>query len=667
MKLLTILRKNFRLLFRSKSSAFVVFIGPLLIIALILITFSFSPNVALSVGLSNADQAGTGSFTDSLTSGGYETVTYFDLAQCINDVKLGTINLCLDFPDEFGSTDGTTKQVEFYIDQSRINIVESIIFAISTNIDTKSEEITLSKTKNILNSIGASIDTILDEQGASTASIDGGIRSGTASITSSSDKISDSVEGVSIDATLMITQITELREKTEELKGETEDLISAADSASCCGSALSGINEIFEDDNELVEENLVLLETAINGLGDANEALDLSDKESALIQEKVATVSSLIADMRVSLESINGEALSIKDLSKESIENPFEIKVNEVVANSNRSLFIFPYYIMLMVLFVGMMLSSNLVVMEKESLAFFRNFSSPTSEGMHIFARFLSNFIIVAGQLSVVLLSVFYFIKIPILNNVFVSLVILLMSMTFFIFLGYLLGYTFKTQEGITIGFISLGGIFAFLSNLILPVESFPIFAQKVLLFNPYMLCSELLKKSILFGASFGTLKVELLLLLAYTIIVVILGFTLQRLSFNRFFINSKTRNAMRRPHITKDKYFKLEDETFLKTLEDLVKALRKMNQEDLNTYVSPKNNEFSIWVLDAFKNKKLARALRKAPGRESMIDILEYFLSQKTVAREPLMTKRWFKLTLAITAGVIVLAMIITIIFLIF
>lgn len=123
----------------------------------------------------------------------------------------------------------------------------------------------------------------------------------------------------------------------------------------------------------------------------------------------------------------------------------------------------------------------------------------------------------------------------------------------------------------------------------------------------------------------------------------------------------------MKRPHITKDKFFRLENDTILKSLPDLVKALRKMSQEDLNTYVSPKNNEFSIWVSDAFKKKKLARALRKCAGKESMIDTLEYFLSQKTIAHEPLMTKRWFKIALISTVTAVIIGLIITILILIF
>ncbi|MBU1111195.1 MAG: ABC transporter permease, partial [Nanoarchaeota archaeon] len=473
MKLLTILLKNFRLLFRSKSSAFAVVIGPLLIIALIMMAFSGTDDYTISVGVVGAGQEGlSADFVEQLETDQYEVITYYSLAQCIEDVKMSTINLCLNFPENFESDEPTvtieevitepvngtnetnsttiatisnTKSVEFYVDQSRINIVESIIFALSSNIDATSEDITLSKTLNVLNSMNNSAEEILEKQGSSSTAIADTVKPGIEIITENSEDISsENVNSETIDADLIDDADTDASTAETSyiaLYTKVDDLMDAIGdcSAQPFVDECEDLDDILSTKNTEITSAINSLQSVLSSLEtdieNANENLEASDEAlerirtaSQEVEDEIAAINTEINNIDQNLAVIKEEAENIQSLSAQDIENPFEITVNEIVSASNRSQFMFPYYLMVLILFVGMMLSSNLIVMEKESLAFFRNFCTPTSEISHLVARFITNFIVLAVQVSVVLTAVYFLLDIPVMANYSVTLTILAIS-----------------------------------------------------------------------------------------------------------------------------------------------------------------------------------------------------------------------------------------------
>ena len=283
----------------------------------------------------------------------------------------------------------------------------------------------------------------------------------------------------------------------------------------------------------------------------------------------------------------------------------------------------FPYFLTLIILFVGIMLSSTLVVMEKKSKAFFKTFTTPTSGMYHLIGGYLTNITILFGQLAVILGASFYYLKIALFDNIGVTLVILALSVTFFVLLGTLIGHVFRSQEGTTIASISVGTLFLFLSNVVLPVESFPTIIRKIISSTPYMLSAELIKQSVLFNVGFGELSQELILLSSYVVIVAVLVLVFRKLSYTRFFEGSANRKTLRKPHVTKDNSFRFNDGSIARNKKDLLSVLKRMNNDEFYDYVDKKNNELALWLKDTFKDKKTAHQLKKAKSREEAVAVL--------------------------------------------
>jgi len=115
------------------------------------------------------------------------------------------------------------------------------------------------------------------------------------------------------------------------------------------------------------------------------------------------------------------------------------------------------------------------------------------------------------------------------LSTLKVTIPILLLITTFFTLIGMLIGYLFTSEETSTLAAISIGSIFLFLSNLIVPIESMPPAVQEIAQFNPFVLSEGILKKAIIFKAELSTLVPDVYYLLGASVVLFILIFILQK------------------------------------------------------------------------------------------------------------------------------------------
>ena len=634
MKLWKIIQKNFKVLFRSKSSAFVVLVGPLLIIGLIALALSNTGEFSINVGAVTTDMEGmTGQFIEQLEHNDYRVINFDNLDECIKQIKLRTTNLCIKFPANFILDNEKTYKVEFHVDQSRLNVVDTIKSAVLSTITVKTDEITLELTNKLIDTIN-----IADEEATKTAELLNELEVSTISANKKVDsigdkgkeaaedvetgiennnKVSPAIDRLNTAATKLLTDLDKLLDSAEGLETKPSKTSEVRNEEKNLSKILPAEVTIIKDSSAKLKSSLAGLQTSIT----SGEGIQGAAEK---VQADLIVITKNIAAAKTSIQKIQSEVDSIEISSATSIVNPFTIEVNPILSTSNKGTLLFPYFLTLVILFVGIMLSSTLVIFEKKSRAFFRTFTTPTSELSHLLAGYITNFAVLVVQLLVVCVGALYYLKVPLLENVWINVIVLILSITFFVSLGTMIGYLFRTQEGTTIASISMGSLFLFLSNLILPVESFSRVTQKLLLLNPFMLCSELFKKSMLFNASLMDMRTELLLLLVYIVVVVVLAIIFQKLSFYRLFTGAANRKVLKKPHVTKENCLKLPDGTLLRNKKDLIHALKSMKEEVFFMYVTPKNNEIAIWIKDAFKSRKLARKLRKAESKEAMIRVLE-------------------------------------------
>ncbi|MCX6711591.1 MAG: hypothetical protein NT139_00950, partial [Candidatus Woesearchaeota archaeon] len=147
--LYSIIKKNFKLILRSKSSALIIVLGPLLISILVGAAFNTSNLYGIKVGVySSAYSELSESILQEISNKQFLVTKLDSQDSCINALKNGEIHVCAIFPANLEA--GSSESIIFYVDQSRVNLVYAIIDAISQGVSVRSEQVSLELTNVIL-------------------------------------------------------------------------------------------------------------------------------------------------------------------------------------------------------------------------------------------------------------------------------------------------------------------------------------------------------------------------------------------------------------------------------------------------------------------------------------------------------------------------------------
>jgi ABC-2 type transport system permease protein len=371
---------------------------------------------------------------------------------------------------------------------------------------------------------------------------------------------------------------------------------------------------------ENLSTNIALLNKK---LSDAKSATGSS---SDAIEDNIKALSTLktsIDELKSIIETNNAQINALKVTNAQSIVNPIKTSIKPVSSKSGNLNFIFPYFVILIIVFVGIMLSSSLIIMEKTSKAYFRNFTTPTKDITFVMSIFFTSFIVVALQLTLILGLAYLFLNTALFTNMLLIVVLLLAAISLFTLLGMIIGYMFNSQEAVTMASISVGSALIFLSNLILPLETMSHAIQQIARYNPYVLSSELLKKLTLFNSSIRDVYIDFIIIGAYIVLLFLLTMLIEKASKIQF-ISKKpiTKQLAKRKDQPIERYFKLRNGVLLMSEKDLLEELATMTDKEFELYVNKKKNDFESWLVLNNKNE-LAEKIGQCETRKQMMAAL--------------------------------------------
>jgi ABC-type multidrug transport system permease subunit len=501
-KLISIIRKNFKILIRSKSSALIILVGPLLLILLVGSAFNTTSFSNINIGTySESYNDLSNSIILKLEDDSYVITKLEDKETCVEGVKTGATHLCAIFP---GNLDvKTQEEIELYVDQSRINLVFAIKSAITRNVAEKSDELSKDLTGIIVSQISqtgtelkAKRDQLLNIQNLNS------------NVRTEIDSLQSSIVGLNINLSELSLIANELENETNEIKTELNE----SSEFKTLDNTITALKaEIKNFDSLVAEKN------------------ELANKASA-IKSSVDTAGNEVQQVKDSTDSIitRIEAIEVTDI--DSIVSPIKTVTKPINKENKHINFLFPTLIMMVVMFVSILLSSITVIREKISAAYFRNYISPTSNVIFILATYLTNILIVIMQL-VIVFGVMMVFNPELSSTLFNASAALLLITTTFILLGMIVGYVFSSEETATIGSISLGTILLFFSNTIVPLETLPTTFRGLANYNIFVVGESILRKIILFESSLKGIANELYILIGYIIVFILIITILYRAS----------------------------------------------------------------------------------------------------------------------------------------
>lgn len=651
MKSIAVINKNIKLLFRSKGSAAVVLLGPLFIVLIIGFSFAENTQTALNVAIHARDNSQlTQRYITNLNTSEYNLIIYEEEQKCIDSIKEGTTLACIIFPENFVLSDEIQNEVLFYVDDSRINLVHRLVAQLSINLDTESTEVRQELTSRLLEilsntkiDVDASIAQIIASKAYAQTANNAATKAKNSLDGLDVNEVKVDISGTTNAATTTITDLKTLKSnaKTVITRGYAV-LESGVDNSTAANALESSLNSLNTTINLATVSDLRLeeLETALqeaqSAITQMKTKLDNTRSVKTSLVNDVNTLSTNIQKLITELDGLKAKQEKIKaDIesfnlkSADAIVNPITTKIEPVASTNTRITYSFPYLLMLIVLLVGLMLSGTLVYMEKDSKAFFRTFTTPSRTIFFIWMTYLTSAIIILIQAAIVLAVAYFALGVPVLENIEMTLLILFISMTVFIFLGMFIGHLFSTSEGITMSTIALGSILMFLSNLILPVETLAPEIQRITEYNPFVMSSEGIRKAMLFGTGIEGLYVDLLIMLGYATVIIIITITLIKFISSRFMTRMHILSKKTKISVPEDHYLKiLSHGLIIKNLHELLVALQSLSFEEYSKLITPKN-VFADWISSNYRAKRLALHMR-TKNREKAIKTLERYLEKK-------------------------------------
>ncbi len=637
MKLFNIIKKNFILLFRNKTSSMVILLGPLIVVLIIGLAFNNAgSDYLLTIGVySEGYSNSTNVFIDGLDEQ-YELNKFDSNQTCIDSVKKGSSNLCIIFPKDMSLDDENQDELILYIDESRVNLVDTVINRISAIIGVSSESTSKDLTASLLTTISLT-KTELESNLFRTINI----KQNTDSLLSDTGDVESDVS--SMDLEMGSVDMGDIDSKVEDLN--TRAMSVQNEALSAIKDAMSIINESSDLYTDLSDSyNYITDRNVSSSYDDIEDELDsvadeIDDVESQLSSAKLKKSSSVtklttiksnlnsiksdISQLKLSLEAISDSISSIKVLSADSIVNPVTTTIRPITSNASKSTYMLPFLIILVVMFIGIMLSGTSIVLDKMSPAAFRTFASPTKDSYYVLAYYITNILIILLQLAIIGGLALIVFQSSILSNAYLTILIIFLSSTFFVLVGMTFGYLFKSQEAVMIASLSFSSLMLFVSNLVIPLETLPILVQKISSYNPYVFLSELLRKSMLFNVNIVEVIGDLGLILLYILIMIILILIIQKLSKMIFFRrvpHKKSKNAT----LSANDVLRLSNGKFIRNKRDLLNFLETCENSEFREFVTHENNRLRVWLKDVLKEKNLARKLKKVTNKNRMIEIVE-------------------------------------------
>lgn len=538
-------KKNLRLLIRAKGSALIVVFAPLLIILILGLSFNNSSKYGLNIGVYSPNfNEGANSFIDKMQEAEFKIIKYNQTDECIEDVKLGFLHTCIALPDSFKIEGNSQKEITFYIDPSKINLVWMIQQTMEEKLHLKSQEVSQNIAQEMIGKISDTNTKVATEKEKISGLKEKSSASATIVDTASSNlaKLDLSSSYPTYDSAIITSFKTNLEGKLSASSTKINSARTTLNGANMSSSERNAISTLLvQAGTEITAASTLLSATSGNAslaaitdmvanlqhdmisaqekLNAASAQISSSSKELEEIRYSLNEGTKTLEGIKATLYQINTNLNAQKVTDAKVVSSPFVTKIEKVAPENTYLNYMFPALIILVIMFSSLLLGTTIVMMEKSSPAFTRNFFLPVKKITFVLSTYITTLILILIQVVVILGISLIFLD-GVWSTILPLALILFLAASVFTFLGMILGYLFSSEETAILASISLGSLLLFISGVILPLESISPVLREVTSFNPFVLSEKLVREVILFNTPLHVLWVNLGLIFCYTLIL---------------------------------------------------------------------------------------------------------------------------------------------------
>jgi ABC-type multidrug transport system permease subunit len=583
-KLLELIKKNFKLLVRAKVSALVIFIGPLLLVSLLGLAYSQSSNFMLTASVYSQEYTELSeSLITKMTNQDFLIIKEESIDNCIGSVKRKESQACIIFPPEMEVRDDMTNEITFYVDYSQINLVWLMLDVMSARVSERSEEISKELTDDLLHrmlfveeklQVGKSTLTNIKSKGTRIENASSKMQTGfkrldisvdfsglditTAANTSGEiisilNKISSNLSSLSTDIRSEVQSIEssaasiESEVNTSSVLAELNDIDNAADDIQdLIDNSIEGVSDNAANASSQMAQIKTAFESINQKLSETKSKINSVKKQRDDLMPQFDTVSSDIESLMTSITTMQlildesfHKIVAVQSRSADKIVAPITTRIEPVSTQNTHFNSLFPTLLVLIIMITGIFLAATLVIVEKKSKAFFRNSFTPTSYLTFNLSTYITALIVIFIQLILFVSVSAFFFETEVFASVLLILLLIFLAATVFICIGMFVGFLFRTEETVNLAAITLIAVFLLFSSAVIPLESMPSYLKDIALFNPFVVSELALRQTLIFQFGFAKLAHSLTILVGYAagifLLLVIAQNSLRRLSFVHF------------------------------------------------------------------------------------------------------------------------------------
>jgi ABC-type multidrug transport system permease subunit len=551
-----LVKKNLTNLIRAKAGSLVVILGPLLVILFAGLAFDNSNAYAVKIGTYVPAQNNiTTTFLDQLRKE-FKVVEYTKEEDCIEAIKETDINTCMVFSGNFTIGMPDKNKITFHVDYSRVNLVWTIMQVMTKEVSERTLQASQSLTKILLDTLDYTNARVQDQREemvklatqnelmhqnvqdlmAELGDIDlsfnekeynvGNLSSAKTQVKQWVDTaLSIGDKGLSkatsfIDAAGSIVKQSSASQESKDAL--IKNMQKAVDDIKKLKADFAETKNLTQASFTNFDKQLTALNKAISNTKSALTQADTSRQFSLRVLE---AISGLLDQSLVSLSTVQNAlndienritAIEIRD--PKAISQPIVTAIKPIAQEKTYLNYLFPVLVVLIIMFTALLITPTLILLDKHSAASFRTYMTPVSDASYILANFITASILLFFQVVIILAIASIFFSNQIITNAPETILLLLMINSLFILIGMAVGYMFHSEEAATLGAVSVGALFLFISDVIIPIETMPEIFAYIASFNPYVLGSSLLRRAFLFDAPLLSLLEDILIMLGYII-----------------------------------------------------------------------------------------------------------------------------------------------------
>lgn len=549
-----IIAKNMKLIMRSKASALIIFLGPLLLILLVGIAFNTADQYRITAGVfvpNYHDNNLSQGIITKLEQSGIDVVEYPLSDACIDSVKTEESNVCLIFPERFDlSAENASTDIQLHLDYSEINLVYTILDIISSQVSEHSREITAALTGDLLARLSTADAEVTKRVPAIVSVV-----TAHDTITIKADEIYTSLQGMDLQVNAVDLGIESVQDELRRLREISLNIVLEAqvlvDSVNLHLGQLAGnkteVQQVLsrsDTDFNAYEVQLRSIDASLTSIlsnfsqemnvAQAKMGTALATRNMAMakldeIRNDLTTTIDHLNQVQAGLNNIKKAVANLEVKNAERIATPITTRIMPVTSKKTHFNYLFPTLLILVVMITSVLLGTTLMLSEKKSRAYFRNQITPTNDITFLFGTFLTSLFIVAFQLLIYIFISSIFFEVAIIGSLGMTFLIVLTSISLFTFLGILLGALYKSEATAILASITVSSIMLLFSSSMLPLESMHPALKALASWNPFVVSTTLLKDALFFDFAFSHLASKLFLLIFYGGALFLVALVVQR------------------------------------------------------------------------------------------------------------------------------------------